>query len=156
MTQTTQNKTFEPLLIGTVEQLNQYWNAVIPLLQKYINRCVSDEESLENIYTSVAEGRAFMFVVKADTVDGPEVDLVLVLELVQYSKYSAMEIKVLSGRNLMLYAKKYWDYVCGWAYMSGVRALEGHVPPALERLVGQLGLTRTQSCIQVRMPLVGK
>lgn len=153
---TPHNNEYSPLLVNSQQQMEQYWPATSVLLQDFINKVTPGEQTIESMYNAILTGQSFLWIVKADTVDGPDVKLALTVEVVNYPKYSALRINALAGRELMVCAKKYWEFMQGWAYMIGVRAFEASVPPGLERLVGKLGLLRTKSCIHVRMPLLGK
>lgn len=147
---------FQPLLLSTQELINIYWDAAEPHIRKFVDNVVPEEETVENIEQVVRNGRAVMFVVKEDTVEGPVVDLVMIVELCAYTKFTSFNIKVLAGRNLKQHADNFFDYFKGWAYMTGVRAIEGFVSPSMERYVEKLGFKRSKSCVHVRLKLTGE
>lgn len=147
---------FQPLLVSTQQLIDVYWPAAKVHVEKFVDSVVPDEETVENIENLIRRGQAFLFVVKDDTVDGPVVDLVMIVELCAYTKFASFNIKVLTGRNLKKHADNFFDYFKGWAYMTGVRALEGFVSPAMERYVSKLGFKRSKSCVHVRLKLTGE
>lgn len=148
---------YEPLLASSIEMIDHYWPAAMPLVQRCIdNTSVPGEYSCSSVYEQLVGGTAFMFVIKKDNTDGPSVKLVIILELCKYESFGAMNIKVLGGEDLWLLHDKFWKPLCGWAYMNGARAFEGFVSPAMERIVSRMGFERTKSCIHVRMPLTGE
>lgn len=146
---------YTPQLINTKQLMDQYWPAVAPLLDKFVRKVTPNEQTLGTMYDAILSGQSYLWVIKADTVDGPDVKLAMTVEVVQYPLYTALRINALSGRDLVQCANKYWEFMKGWAYMIGFRAFEAHVPPALERLLRRYGFNRTKSCIHVRLPLVG-
>lgn len=150
------NSNYEPMLVNTRELMDQYWPAVSVLFQRFVDKVTPDEQSVDTMYTAILNGQSYLWVVKADTVDGPDVKLAWTVEVVQYPKYAALRVNALSGQDLVVYADKYWEFFKGWAYMIGIRAFEASVPPGLERLLGRFGFNRTKSCIHVKMPLTGE
>ena len=142
---------YEPLLLSTLPLLNQYWEASSPLIEQCIQNTMRVEITLEDIYGALTRGELFMFVVKADLDTGPDVELVVILQPLPYPRLPAMNILGLAGRNLASNGKKYWGYLQGWMYMSGVRAIEAYVSPAMERIVKRFGFNRTS--VHVRLPL---
>lgn len=144
---------YEPLILSTVELLDQHWPACEPLLRRCTERADFDEMDPVDIYNAVRQGAAYIFVVKKDTVDGPDVKLVLAVEVVKYPKMSTFNILALGGEDLMLCHDKFWKAFCGWAYMSGVRAIEGRVSEAIEKMIQPIGFKR--AFVQVRFPLSG-
>ena len=50
-----------------------------------------------------------------------------------------MNILALAGSDLEYFYEKFWKKLCGWAYMNSVRAIEGWVSPAMERVISRYG-----------------
>lgn len=144
---------YEPLLVSSEQLLSRYWPVAAPMLDAYFQQHFNGEETLESVYAAITSGKMFMFVVKKDYVEGPDVALVLLLEAVQLPSSSGISVKHMVGRNLSLYAGKYWEYLCGWAYMVGARFIEADVTERLEPVVAKLGFSRTPSPIHVKMSL---
>ena len=67
----------------------------------------------------------------------PSVRLALVVEIVNYPRLAAMNIIAMTGKDLGPFMDRFWKRFCGWAYMNGIRAIEGHVSPAMERLLSK-------------------
>ena len=88
---------YEPQLLSTKEQIDKYWDKCVPLLQKCIDR-MDGELLVEDIYAQAMAGKSFIIVVKNDYED--YVKLALVLELVYYPRYTAMNVLALGGEDL--------------------------------------------------------
>ncbi len=41
-----------------------------------------------------------------------------------------------------VFYRKYWKKLCGWAYMNGVRVMEGWVAPGMERVISRYNFKR--------------
>jgi hypothetical protein len=93
----------------------------------------------------------FLFAVARETVDGPDVDLAILLEPAIYPTKNAMNIVIVAGKNLGHYYNKYWKFLCGWAYLNGAKEFEAYVSPAMERILKRYDFERT--CVHVRMPI---
>jgi hypothetical protein len=94
-----------------------------------------NEISVEDVYNMVLQQRAFVFVFKCDKGIQPDVKLALVFEVCGYTKLPALNVLVVAGSNLGYFYDKYWERICGWAYMNGVRSIESWVSPAMERVL---------------------
>lgn len=130
---------YEPLLVSSKDQMDTYWSEMKPLLERCITRATHGEFNADDIYTQAIEGRAFVFIVKSDKPIRKSVKLVLVLELSGYPRLSALNILALGGQDLDALHELYWDKLCGWAYMNGIRVLEGSVSPAMQRVIARYG-----------------
>jgi hypothetical protein len=93
----------------------------------------------KDVYTMALQQKVYVFVVKCDKGIMPAVKLALVLEIVNYPRLPAMNILALGGEELDALYERYWKRLCGWAYMNGVRAIEGWVSPAMERVISKYG-----------------
>ena len=130
---------YEPLLLSNKEQVDTYWSEVKPLLDKCISRATHGEYNTQDVYDLALQGKVFVFIVKSDKTIKKSVKLVIVLELAVYPRMTAMNIMALGGSDLEALHEKYWDSLCGWAYMNGVRVLEGLVSPAMQRVISKFG-----------------
>jgi hypothetical protein len=130
---------YEPLLLVTQEQLDKYWPCASKLIEKCIKRSMHGEMDVNDIKQMVIAKQAFAFVVKNDQCIQPDVKLVVVLEVLHYPKLPAFNILVLAGSELDVFFEKFWKKLCGWAYMNGVRAIEGMVSPAMQRVISRYG-----------------
>jgi hypothetical protein len=130
---------YEPLLISSKDQFDTYWPEAKPLLEKCVDRATHGEYNVDDLYNLAIEGKAFVFIVKSDKTIRKSVKLVLILELVGYPRLQALNILALGGEDLEALHEKYWDSLCGWAYMNGIRVLEGMVSPAMKRVITRFG-----------------
>lgn len=130
---------YEPLLLSTKEQVDTYWSEVKPLLDKCITRAAHGEYNTQDVYDLILQGKVFAFIVKSDKTIRKSVKLVIVLELTVYPRMTTMNIMALGGTDLEALHEKYWTSLCGWAYMNGVRVLEGLVSPAMQRVISKYG-----------------
>jgi hypothetical protein len=128
---------YEPLLLSTKEHFDQYWQPARALLEKCVRRAMHGEITVDDIYALAVQKQLYIFVIKCDTTIMPSVKMILVLDIVNYPRLSAMNILALAGSDLDYFHKKYWAKLCGWAYMSGVRILEGWVAPGMERIISR-------------------
>jgi hypothetical protein len=97
------------------------------------------EMDVNDVKQMIINKQAFAFVVKNDRGIQPDVKLVVVLEVLHYPKLPAFNILVLAGSDLDIFFEKFWQKLCGWAYMSGIRAIEGMVSPAMQRVISKYG-----------------
>jgi hypothetical protein len=134
---------YEPLLLATKEHFDKYWTYTKPLLEKCVKRSMHGEMTADDIYNLALQGKVYIFVVKCDKGLMPSVKLALALEIVVYPRLSAMNILALGGEHLQEFYSMYWKRLCGWAFMNGVRAIEGYVSPAMERIISRYGFKNT-------------
>lgn len=130
---------YDSLYLSTKEQLDKYWSATRPLIEKCVKRSMHGEITVDDIYQMATQGRVHIFVVKCDKGIMPSVKLAIVLEPVSYPRLSALNILALGGEQLNELYDRFWAKFCGWAYMNGVRAIEGWVSPAMERVITKYG-----------------
>lgn len=133
---------YEPLLLSTREQFDKYWVPARTLLDKCVRRAMHGEISVDDIQALAMQQQLYIFVVKCDKGIVPSVKLVVVLDIVNYPRLSAMNILALAGSDLDYFYKRYWAKLCGWAYMNGVRIMEGWVAPGMERVVARYKFKR--------------
>lgn len=126
---------FEPLLLTTQEQFDKYWPRASKLVGQCVKRSMHGELSVEDIKNLAFQQKAFIFVWKNDAGIQPDVKMVLVLEVCGYPKLPALNVLALAGSDLGYFYNKYWNRICGWAYMNGVRSIESWVSPAMERVL---------------------
>ena len=134
---------YEPIILSTPELLKHYWPATAPLIQRCIEKAMHGEVTLDDIKTQAARQAAYIMVLKSDKFEKPEVKFVLVMELIHYPQYATMNVMAIGGSNLKMLMKRYWEFVCGWAYMSGVRTMECSVSPGMERILQSVGFNRS-------------
>ena len=96
----TTSSTYTPQLLSTKELIDKYWGQCIPLLEKCIDRQMHGEMEVEDIYTRALKGEMYIIAVKNDTPEIPDVKLVLVLELIYYPRFTAMNVVALGGKDL--------------------------------------------------------
>jgi hypothetical protein len=130
---------YDALLLSTQEQFDKYWPATKPLVEKCIKRSMHGEITIDDIYALATQGKMYVFIVKSDKGIRPDVKLALVLEIVNYPRLPAINILALGGSDLDPLYDKFWKKLCGWAYMNGIRAIEGWVSPAMERVITRYG-----------------
>jgi len=147
----TTDSTYTPQLLSTKELIDKYWGQCKPLLEKCISQQMHGEMELEDIYTRALKGQMYIIAVKDDAPEIPDVKLVLVLELVYYPRFTAMNVVALGGKDLRHMIGEFWQHVCGWARICGVKKIECSVPPAMERILKDVGFE--QHYIQMRQEL---
>jgi hypothetical protein len=140
---------YEPLLLSTQEQFDKYWPRASKLVDKCIKRSMHGEMNVDDIKNLALQQRAFVFVVKNDKGIQPDVKLVVVLEIAGYPRRSIMNILVLAGSDLEVFYEKFWQKLCGWAYMNGIRAIEGCVSPAMQRVITKYGFKPTYTLMRL-------
>ena len=74
--------------------------------------------------------------------------MVIVLELVTYPQFTAMNVVALGGRDLRHMIKKFWKQVCGWAQVCGVKHIECLVAPAMEKILVAQGFERKYTLLR--------
>ena len=147
----TSNSTYTPQLLSTKELIDKYWGQCVPLLKKCIDKQMRGEMEVEDIYTRALKGEMYIIAVKDDTPEIPDVKLVLVLELIYYPRFTAMNVVALGGRDLKNMIGSFWEHVCGWARICGVTKMECLVSPAMERILSDVGFK--QQYIKMRQEL---
>lgn len=143
---------FEPLLLSTKEHFDTYWSATKPLLAKCIDKAMHGEMTIDDLYNAALAGKVYIFVFKNDKTITKSVKLALALEIVSYPRLPAMNVLSLGGSALDPLYGKFWKMVCGWAYMNGVRVIEGRVSPAMERVISRYGFKPVYT--QMRLDLM--
>jgi hypothetical protein len=139
---------YEPLLLSTQEHFNHYWSAIRPLLDKCVKRAMKGEMTVEDIHTLAMQKHLYIFIAKTDKTLTPSVKLVVVLEAVNYPRLAALNVMALGGSDLQYFYEKYWNKLCGWAYMNGVRMMESWVSPAMERVVARYKFKRAYTLMR--------
>lgn len=142
---------YEPLLLATKEQFDLYWAQCVPLLDRVIDKAMHGELTTEDIYTSAIQGQTYIFVLKNDDYEVPDIKFVIALDLVNYPRLAALNVVAVGGQHLGPFFNRFWDKLCGWAYMNGVRAIEGLMSPAMARIVTKLGFTQTYTHMRLNL-----
>jgi len=137
------NEDFEPILLSTQELYNKYWAQAAVHIQRCVDEAMHGEMTIDDIYARALRGELFVIIAKNDSTEVPEVRLAIVLELVTYPRFHAMNVVALGGKNLRHMIKLFWKDVCGWAKICGVRKIECSVAPAMERILQPAGFERT-------------
>lgn len=131
---------FEPLLLSTKEHFDTYWAYAEPYIKRCLDETTHGEIDIQHIYERGLAAQNYVIVVKSDAGPEPQVKLVLVFEPRIYPNLAALNLLALGGSDLKSLSDKYWEKLLGWAYMNGVRAIEGLVcNPAMERVIKRLG-----------------
>ena len=130
---------YEPLFLSSPELLNRYWLQAAEALAPCVDKAMHGEMTLDDIYNGVVAGQMFCLVFKNDNRELPDVALALVLEIIAYPQFKAMNITALGGRELGSLRTKYWKHICSWAYMNGVRTLQASASPAMARMLKPYG-----------------
>jgi hypothetical protein len=147
---------FEPLMLSTPALVEAYWPQVEPLFKEVCENAMHGEFNIQDLKALALHGAVSIFVVTNDkTATNPdrEVKLALAVEILSYPRLPAMNVLALGGKDLRLFHKKFWNQFCGWAYMNGVRAIDGWVNPAMKRILERLGFKQVYS--HMRLELTG-
>ena len=139
---------YEVLLLSTQQLYEKYWGQCAPLLQECVDRAMHGEMTVEDIYTRALKGQLYVIIAKDDTPEIPDVKMVIVLELVTYPQFTAMNVVALGGRDLRHMIKKFWKQVCGWAQVCGVKHIECLVAPAMEKILVAQGFERKYTLLR--------
>jgi len=142
---------YDALLLSSKEQFDKYWPYAKPLIEQCIKKSMHGEITIDDIYNLALQGKLYVFVAKCDRTMVPSVRLALVLEIVNYPRLPALNILALGGTDLHLLYEKFWKKLCGWAYMNGVRAIEGWVSPAMERVISRYGFKHVYTHMRLNL-----
>jgi len=140
---------YEPILLSTVEMLDTYWPQASAVLQRCVDTAMHGEMTINDIYEGVKAGRMYAIVVKNDEGELPDVALALILELQAYPQFTVMNIAALGGRELDLLTSKFWEHVCSWAYMNGVRTMQASASPAMARILKRYGFSKIYEMVRL-------
>jgi hypothetical protein len=130
---------YDSLLMITKEHFDKYWTRVRPMIDRCIKRAMHGEITVDDVLKMAQEHRAFIFIVKCDKGIQPDIKLVVVVEMSPYPQLQSANILALAGSDLDVFYERFWDKLCGWAYMNGIRAIEGLVAPAMQRVISKYG-----------------
>jgi len=139
---------YEPLMLTIPAHMELYWHLIEPLLERSTREAMHGEFDIADLKALAFAGKAHIFVLTNDkTGTNPDrsVSLALAAELVMYPKFPALNIIALGGNNLGMAHRKFWKQFCGWAYMNGVRTIEGWVSPGMQRLLERFGFKQIYS-----------
>jgi len=128
------DRSYQAIVLSTKEMIDRYWAQSVPHLEKCLEG-MHGEATLDDIYTQVLQGQMFLIAVKNDETEVPDVKIILVLQLVYYPQYTAMNVVAMGGRDLRHSIKDHWDHILGWARLCGVTRMECSVAPAMERIL---------------------
>ena len=142
-------KQTKPVLLSTQVLLATYWPQIEPLLA---SAPVAEEHAPDKILELALAGQLFVFAIVKETLDGDEVELVVVLAPVPSDTLPVMTVVVVAGKNLRRHIRDYWDFFQGWCVMSGARAIDAYVPDRMEGFVEKLlGLKRETVHVRLRL-----
>jgi hypothetical protein len=130
---------YEPLLLATQEHFDLYWAQCIPLVDRVVTKAIYGEFTTDDIYNAAIQGQMYVFICKKDEGEYPDVMFVIIMELVNYPRLAALNVVVIGGSHLNPLFKKFWEKLCGWAYINGIRAIEALVSPAMARIISRFG-----------------
>lgn len=130
---------FSPAFLSTKELILSHWGIIEPMIA---GAPVMTDYTPDAILHSALNGEMFVFVVKRDTEEGPDIELVVILAPMITPKLASAVIVTVAGKNLMKNAAKYWGFLKGWMYMNGMRAVDAYVPGKLETVLKRLNFKR--------------
>lgn len=145
---------YQPLLITTQQQVDAFWPLAKPLLDRCVKETMHGELETEDIRALISIQKAFLFVLTNDrTGTNPDRDvrLALAVEIIQYPRLPTLNVLAIGGTDLSLFHKKFWEQFCGWAYMNGVRAIDGWVGPAMKRVLTRFGFKQVYSHMRLEL-----
>lgn len=137
---------YEPLLLSMPAALEAFWPLAAPLLERAIKKAVNGEFTLEHLHTQAVAGKVSVFVMTNDKagvrpVEERKVKLAMVVEVINYPTLPVLNIVILGGSGLRQFWKQFWGTFSGWAYMNGIRAVEGWVSPSMQRVTSSMGFS---------------
>ena len=134
---------FEPLFLSSQSILDAYWPQASAVLQRCVDKAMHGEMTIDDIYDRLVAGQMWCLVAKNDEGELPQVSLALILELIAYPQFTVMNISAMGGRELGALGDKFWEHICSWAYMNGVREMQASVSPAMARILKSYGFSET-------------
>ena len=140
---------YEPLFLTTVELLDAYWPQTAAVLHRCVDEAMHGEMTLQDIYDGIRAGRLYGLVFKNDDGEAPSVALAIVMEISYYPRYSVLNITALGGHDMALLRGKFWDRLCGWAYMVGVRTMQASVSPTMARMLRGLSFEPVYTTVRL-------
>ena len=126
---------YGPQLLSTVELLDAYWPQVSGMLQTCVDRAMNGEMTVEDIYQGVHSGTLFALVIQRDM----DVALVVIMGPASYPRLSVLSVVALAGRDFGAFHSSFFQHVCSWAYLNGVRHVEASASPATARVLKKFG-----------------
>ena len=140
---------YEPILLSTVQILDAYWAQAVPLLERCIGEAMHGELTVEDLYEGIKAGQMFGIVFKNDEGELPDVALALVLEPILYPRMPVMNVVALGGRDLEQFGGKFWQHICSWAYMNGLRHMQASASPGMARMLKKLGFSSVYTTMRM-------
>lgn len=126
------------------------------VIRPFLDSCVDlrVQATANDILQAALENRVFIFVAKKDTVDGPDVHMVVVTEPCPYPQLPTLNIVSVAGTNLRHGLRKYLPKLENWASVIGFKAVESYLSDErLESLMAEHGYSRKS--IHVRKLISG-
>lgn len=139
---------YDPLIIATKDILDTYWSQTAEILQPCIDTMYG-EMTMQDVYEGILAGRMYCIIAKNDTGEIPDVALAMIMETATYPRFTALHITAIGGRQLDLFQSKFWNHVCSWAFMSGVRKMQASVSPAMARIVSRYGFEKVYEMVRM-------
>jgi len=139
---------YEPKFLVTQELLYSHWPSIAPLLER---APIIGPYSTDDVLKLAVAGAMHIFVFSADTVDGPDVKLVMVLSPSNHPNLPVMNIVTIAGSNLRHFAGRFWETLKGWCYMNGARVIDAYIPDKLLPTALKLGFVKEST--HVRAPI---
>lgn len=130
---------YAPLLLSTPEMVDAFWPQVEPLLA---GAPVTTEYPVSVLYDAVKRKDMNVFVVYKMVELIPTVELVVLMAPALYPNLPTMVILTVAGKNLLKFARMFWEPLKGWIKMNGMKAIDAYVPERMEALMKRLGLSR--------------
>ena len=105
---------YEAQLLSTKRAYRQILGSMYSFATAVYRKAMHGEMLVEDLYTRALKGEVFVIVAKNDDTEVPTVKLVIVMELVYYPRFTAMNVVALGGKDLKNMIQMFWKDVCGW------------------------------------------
>jgi hypothetical protein len=134
-----------PLFLTTPELLYQWWGPAEKHLERVVREAARGEFTTSDLYRLCSEGRALAAIVR----DGDEVVLAVVIEFIHYPQMTACNVMALGGSRLDEVVGAFFVTFKRWLYGMGVTVIEASCSPAMARLLGRVGFSRTYEVVRM-------
>ena len=134
--------------VRTLNELNQLWPTLAPLLKKSFVRGTDNPGEVDDIHTMISQGRGNLFYVLED--DG-SIPIAMALEASVYKDTLRYIVVALGGVHLDKYYDAFWSDLCLWMRLQGAVSVVGLVKPGMKRWLRKYKFEPV--CMQMRLSL---
>jgi hypothetical protein len=111
------------------EDMTQWWGFIAPLLVPAVAKCEHDTDML-SIHSKIVSGHSMA----AGMIVEDELVLALVMDRASYDCQTWLNLSLIGGRHLDVFAEHYWPLIKEFALRAGCAGVQCFCGPAEERL----------------------